>query len=125
MPSESNSFIFREETFLGVAMEVLNTLGHGLHERPYENSIIVECGLRGIPFQQQPRYPIDYKGSLVGEFIPDLILYGKIVVDTKTIDRITGHEIDKMLNCLKINGLPVGLILNFKHARLESKRIVR
>ena len=126
MPLESKNLILREETFaiLGAAMEVLNTLGHGLYEKPYENALVVECRLRGIPFDQQPRFPLDYKGCRVGEFVPDLILHGKIVVDTKTIDRITDHEIGQMLNYLRITGLPLGLILNFKHTRLESKRIV-
>ncbi len=126
MPLASNNLILREETFaiLGAAMEVLNTLGHGLYEKPYENALVVECRLRGIPFDQQPRFPLDYKGCRVGEFVPDLVIHGKIVVDTKTIDRITDHEIGQMLNYLRITGLPIGLILNFKHARLESKRVV-
>ena len=126
MPLESKNLILREETFaiLGAAMEVLNTLGHGLYEKPYENSLVVECRLRGIPYDQQPRFPLDSKGCRVGEFVPDLILHGKVVVDTKTIDRITDHEIGQMLNYLRITGLPLGLILNFKHARLESKRVV-
>jgi GxxExxY protein len=45
-------------------------------------------------------------------------------VDTKTIEKITDHEIGQMLNYLKITGLRVGLVINFKHARLEWKRVV-
>lgn len=65
-----------------------------------------------------------YKSVKVGEYIPDLILYDKIVVDVKTIDRITDLEIGQILNYLKITGLHVGLIINFKHAKFEWKRIV-
>ncbi|MEX2607939.1 MAG: GxxExxY protein [Kiritimatiellia bacterium] len=106
------------------AIEVLNEVGHGLHEKPYENSLVVEFGLRGIPFSQQERFPVLYKNVQVAEYIPDLIAYGKIVVDTKVIDRITDHELGQMLNYLRITGLKVGLILNFKHAKLEWKRVV-
>ena len=83
--------LFKDEVYAitGAAMEVLNTLGNGLNEKVYENALVVECRLRRIPFDQQPRFPVDYKGCRVGEFIPDLILHGKIIVDTKTIDRIT------------------------------------
>ena len=118
--------ILKEESFaiIGAAIEVLNTLGHGLNEKPYENALVVECRLRGIPCEQQPRFPVDYKGCRVGEFVPDLILYGQIVVDTKTIDRITDNELGQMLNYLRITRLPLGLIINFKHARLEYKRVV-
>ncbi len=85
---------------------------------------MVECRLRHIPFDQQPRFPVDYKGCRVGEFIPDLILHGNIIVDTKTIDRITDHELAQMLSYLRVTSLPLGLIINFKHAKLEVKRVV-
>jgi GxxExxY protein len=59
----------------------------------------------------------------VGEFIPDLIAYGQIIVDTKTIERITDHERGQMMNYLRITKRPVGLIINFKHRKLEWVRI--
>jgi len=105
-------------------MEVLNTLGHGLLEKPYENALCVEFGLRNIPFSQQPRFDVTYKSAKVGEYVPDLIVFKQIVVDTKTIDKITSHEKGQILNCLKITGLRVGLILNFKYAKLQWKRDV-
>lgn len=126
MDTNQQNMVMKDESFAitGAAMEVLNTLGHGLNEKPYENALVVECRLRGIPCEQQPRFPVDYKGCRVGEFVPDLILYGQIVVDTKTIDRITDNELGQMLNYLRITRLPLGLIINFKHARLESRRVV-
>ena len=106
------------------AMEVHNEVGPGLHEKPYENALVVEFGLRGIPFSQQEHFPVLYKTVQVAEYIPDLIAYGKIVVDAKVIDRITDHEMGQMLNYLRITGLRVGLIINFKHAKLEWRRVV-
>lgn len=108
---------------IGSAMEVLNELGHGLLEKPYENSLVVEFKARGLSVIQQPRYSVLYKNVHVGEFIPDLIVNDQIVVDTKTIERITDNEIGQMINYLKITKLETGLILNFKHARLEWKRV--
>lgn len=105
-------------------MEVHNTIGNVLNEKIYENALVVECRLRKISYDQQPRFPVDYKGCRVGEFIPDLILHGSIIVDTKTIDRITDYELAQMLNYLRVTGLPLGLIINFKHAKLEVKRVI-
>ena len=105
-------------------MEVLNELGHGFIEKPYENALVVELERRRIPFRQQNRYDILYKGVSVGTYIPDLIAFEKVVVDVKVIDRISDNEIGQMLNYLKITGLKVGLIINFKRARLEWKRVV-
>lgn len=70
-------------------MEVLNELGHGLHEKPYENALVVEFGLSSVPFLQQPHYEALYKGLKVGEYIPDLIAFGAIVVDARVVEAIT------------------------------------
>ena len=65
-----------------------------------------------------------YKGVRVGEYVPDLVVFGSIVVDVKTIDHITDHERGQMLNYLRISGLRVGVILNFKKSKLEWERMV-
>lgn len=121
-----NKLIFREEVYLVVnaALEVLKELGHGLHEKPYENALAIELGLRGISCQQQIRFDVTYKGIKVGEYVPDLIADGKLVVDAKVIERISDHERGKLINYLKITGLPVGVIFNFRRAKLEWERIV-
>src|SRR5207244_12243289 len=95
-----------------------------LHGKMYEDWMCVECGLRGVPFTKQGRHRVMYKGETVGEYVPDLVVQKQVIVDTKTIERITDHERGQMLNYLRITGLPVGVILNFKHARLEWERLV-
>ena len=117
--------LLKTEVFriVGCAIETLNTLGHGLLEKPYENALVVEFGLRKIPFRQQPSFDVLYKGQKVGVFVPDLIAFDSVVVDTKVIERITDHERGLMLNYLRITGLRVGAILNFKHRKLEWERI--
>lgn len=118
--------LFKAEVYqvVGCAMEVLNGIGHGLHEKVYENGMVVEFRLRRIPFEQQRRVEVHYKRVVVGEFVPDLITHGAIVVDTKVIDRITDHERGQMINYLRITKLRVGVSLNFTHAKLEWERIV-
>lgn len=124
--AKARDYPCKEEThaIIGCAFEVLNELGDGLNEKVYENALTVEFRKREIAFDQQRRFEVLYKGERVGEFIPDLIVFGQIVVDAKCIDCITGHERGQMLNYLRITMLPVGLILNFKHARLEFERLV-
>lgn len=118
--------ILKEEVFqiVGAAIEVLNGIGHGLLEKPCENALVVEFKLRGIPFHQQARFPVNYKGVQVGEFIPDLIAHDSVVVDAKVIERITDHERGQMLNYLRITQKRVGVLLNFKNPKLEWERIV-
>ena len=112
------------EKIIGFAFEVLNEVGHGLNEKIYENSLTVLFKLNNIVFDQQRRFPVHFRGVEVGEFVPDLMAFGSVIVDTKVIDRITDHERGQMLNYLRITKLRVGLILNFKNARLEFERVV-
>jgi GxxExxY protein len=124
--NQKTSLLLKEEVYsiVGAAMEVLNELGHGFNEKPYENALVVEFALRHIPHLQQPNYPMMYKGHKVGFFVPDLIAFEGVVMDTKVIDRITDVECGQVINYLKITKLRVGVILNFKHPKLEWERIV-
>ena len=107
---ESKLFLKAEtEKDIGFAFEVLNE---------------VLFKLNNIAFDQQRRFSVSFRGVEVGEFIPDLIVFGSVIVDMKVIDRITDHERGQMLNFLRITKLRVGLNLNFKDARLEFERVV-
>lgn len=121
-----DSLLHRDLVFrlVGCAFEVLNDVGHGLHEKPYENGLVLALQDAGIMVRQQAIYPLLFKGRQIGEYIPDLIAAETVIIDAKVIDRITDHERGQMLNYLRITGLRVGLIINFKRAKLEWERIV-
>ena len=85
---------------------------------------MIEFGLRQIPWTQQPAFDVHYKGQRVGLFVPDLIAFGAVIIDTKVIDRITDLERGQMLNYLRITKLRVGVILTFKNPKLEWERLV-
>jgi GxxExxY protein len=125
MNTNGEQLLLKDEVFqvVGSAIEILNTLGHGLVEKPYENALVVEFLLRKIPFQQQRSFDVFYKGHKIGLFVPDLIAFNSLVVDTKVIAKISDHEMGLMLNYLRITRLRVGVILNFKHPKLEWQRI--
>jgi len=121
-----SKLILKEETqkIIGFAFEALNEIGHGLTEKIYENALVVLFKQNGIAYDQQRRFPVLFRGVEVGEFIPDLIAFGKVIVDANVIDQITDYERGQMMNYLRITKLKVGLIVNFKQARLEWGRIV-
>ena len=97
-----SDMLYAEEVYqlIGYAFNIQKEIGHGYHEKIYENGLVVDLEENGINYLQQPRYQIEYKGTELGYYIPDLITHDKIVVDTKTIDRITDHERGQMLNYL-------------------------
>jgi GxxExxY protein len=88
MDTNDDKLLDKGEVFqmVGCAIEVLNTLGDGLVEKPYENALVAEFRLRNIAFRQQPVFDVLYKGNQVGLFVPDLIAFDAVVVDTKVID---------------------------------------
>ena len=88
MDANGRELILKEEIYalISCAFEIINGLSHGLHEKPYENSLAVEFRHRGIPFIQQPKFPVLWRNVMVGEFIPDLIAYQQIIADTKWTD---------------------------------------
>ncbi|PIE63530.1 MAG: GTP-binding protein, partial [Desulfobacterales bacterium] len=87
MDTKKHELLFKEEVYqvVGCAIEVLHTLGHGLLEKPYENAFVVKFQQQGISYTQQPRFSIIYKSVNVVEYISDLIVFDKIIVDTKAI----------------------------------------
>lgn len=109
---------------VGCAMEVLNSIGHGLREKTYERALMVEFRHQGLEYETQRVFPVYYRNEQVDEYIPDLIVGGNVVVDTKTVDAVSNDHIGQMLNYLRITGLNVGLLVNFKHARLQWRKVV-
>ena len=65
MHTNDDKLLYKDEVFqiVGRAIEVLNTLGHGIVEKPYENALAVEFRIREIPFRQQPVFDMLYKGN--------------------------------------------------------------
>jgi len=110
---------------IGAGMTVLNELKPGLDEKLYENALMLELLGLGHRVDQQARYPVRYKGRVVGTLVPDLIVDDLVIVDAKVATSITDDHIAQVLGYLSITELTLGLILNFKHARLDWKRVVR
>ncbi len=110
---------------IGAAMEVLNELKPGLDEKLYENALVVELRERGHVVEQQRSFPVAYKRINVGTLIPDLIVDGKVIVDPKVVTAFNDTHIAQMTGYLAITGLRLALLLSFKSARLEWKRVVR
>ncbi len=110
---------------IGSAMKVLNTLKPGLDERIYENALVLELRAAGHIIEQQRQFPVTYRDVNVGTLIPDLIVDGSVIVDPKVVAAFTETHTAQMTGYLAITGLNLAILINFKNAKLEWKRIVR
>lgn len=113
------------KSIIGAAMTVLNELKPGLHEKLYENALVIELRKRGHEVEQQREFPVHYKGQFIGKLIPDLIVDQKVIVDPKVVTGFDDNHIAQMIGYLAKTDLQLALLLNFKYAKLRWKRIVR
>lgn len=114
------------EKIIGCAIEVPRVLGPGLPEAVCETALCIEMQLRGIPFKRQVGVPVYYKGELISEYHPDLIIANEVIVEVKSIERIAEVHVAQVRTYLRITSLHVGLIMNFNSATMRAgvKRVV-
>jgi len=101
------------ERIIGCAIEVHRHLGPGLLESVYENSLCIEMSAANLAFKRQVAVPLYYKGELVSEHRPDLVVEDAVIVEIKSIERLDKIHTAQMLTYLRVAGLRTGLILNF------------
>jgi GxxExxY protein len=113
------------ESIIGGAMTVLNVLKPGLDEKLYENALVIELRKRGHKVDQQSKFKVYYDGQFIGELIPDLIVDDLVIVDPKVVSAFNESHQAQMIGYLAISNLRLALLLNFKSAKLDWKRVVR
>jgi GxxExxY protein len=82
---------------IGAAMTVLNALKPGLDEKLYENALAIELRHLGYAVDQQSRFPVVYRNELIGTLVPDMIVEGKVIVDTKVAIGFCDEHVSKMI----------------------------
>ena len=120
--------LFREEGYqlMGAAFEVYNENGSGLLEEIYQESLEIELALRGIRFRAKQELAVFYKGrELQKRYIPDLHVFGGMIVELKAVTELAPEHEAQVLNYLRIARQPVGYLINFAHRdTLQWKRFV-
>lgn len=110
---------------IGAAMRVLNELKPGLDEKLYENALVLELRAMGLKVEQQRSFEVFYREQTVGRLIPDLLVEDKVVVDPKVVESFNENHVAQMLGYLAITGFQLALLVNFKRAKLDFKRVVK
>ena len=111
------------EIIIGCCYEVYNSLGYGFLEKVYENALCVELKQKKIKVEQQKKLTVFYKEEIVGEYIADLIVDDRVVVELKTIEKLAQIHRSQVLNYIKATNKKLGLLINFSPVTVEVKRI--
>ncbi len=108
----------------GAIFEVNNVLGSGYLEKVYENSLLTELKIRGLKAESQVPHKVTYKDEIAGEYFADIIVEDKVLVELKTVDKLSRIHEAQLLNYLKATGIQVGFLVNFKPKTVQIKRLV-
>ena len=109
---------------IGIAMKVHNELGNGFLEKVYENALMVLFEKENIKSEQQKYLELSYYGKNIGNYIADILVEDKVILELKIVDKISDIHVAQVINYLKITKKQLGIIINFKNNKLEYKRIV-
>jgi GxxExxY protein len=112
------------EAVIGSAFEISRVLGAGFLEKVYERALLLELDLRGVSAKAQVSFPVFYKGQCVGEYLADLVVEGKLIVELKCADRLGSEHLAQCINYLKASRLCTALLINFQRPRVEWRRVL-
>jgi GxxExxY protein len=112
------------EKVIGCAFRVHNILGCGFLERVYENALVIELRKAGLKIIQQAPIKVHYESKTVGDYIADILVEDKVIIEIKAVKHIDEIHEAQLINYLKATRLKLGLVLNFGRPKLEIKRLV-
>lgn len=108
------------QKIIGCAIEVHRQLGPGLLEHLYEEALVAEFDIQGIPYKRQVKLPVLYKDKLIGEYRLDLLVEDTVIIEIKSVERHDPVFEAQLLTYLRLTKVHVGLLINFNSKLLKD-----
>lgn len=103
---------------------VSNTLGNGHKESVYQKALAEELKSLEIPFAREKRIEITYHGKSIGNYTPDFLVDGKVILELKAVQFMPRDHYKQILNYLKGTNIKLGFLVNFGTPKLQIKRLI-
>lgn len=119
--------ILPEESYkiIGICMEIHRILGKGLSEVVYKDALEYEFNWNKVSYFREKKYDVTYKDVILNHsFVADFVVYDKIILEVKAIEKLIDIHKKQTLNYLGIAKLNLGLLVNFGEPSLKYERIV-
>lgn len=113
------------EKILAACFEVSNELGAGFLESVYENALMIALKDKELTAQSQTSLQVTFRNKSVGEFVADVIVENKVLLELKAVKNLTPEHQAQIINYLKATGIEIGLLVNFGNPKLEFRRFNR
>ena len=105
---------------LTAATNVHRQLGPGLLESVYEKALLIECSKAGLKVASQVDVPVMYDGQNLGlGFRADIVVNDSLILEIKSVDKLTDIHMAQLINYLKLLGLKRGFLINFNQRLLK------
>jgi len=107
------------------AFELQSFLRHGHLEKVYENGLTNRLRKKGLTVIQQHPLPVmDEDGTVLGDYLADLFVEGKLIVELKAVKALADEHTAQVLGYLRASRIEHGLLINFGAPKLEVKKYV-
>ncbi len=110
-------------SILNCCFEVMNELGPGFLERVYKNALLMAMKEKGLQVEAERPYNVIFRGKIIGRYIADLVVNDTVIVELKCCENLISEHQAQLFNYLKVSGLPVGLLVNFRRRKLDWNRL--
>ena len=126
MDTKMNNILYKDLSYqiIGLAMEVHRKLGYGFLEKVYENSLMILFRKEGIRSEQQYPIKVYFDRKVVGNYVADILIENKIIIELKCVEKINNIHKAQALNYLKATRMRLAIILNFAKDKLQYERLV-
>jgi GxxExxY protein len=105
------------------AYKVHRELGFGFLESVYQNALVIELTKADLKAEQEKKVQVSYDGQVIGDFMADVVVEKKVILELKSIKQIHAAHEAQLINYLKATDIEVGLLINFGET-VEIKRKV-
>jgi len=112
------------ERIIGVYHEVYSTLGRGFFERIYHRAMLIALADAGLAATADARFKVSFRGHSLGEFVPDVVVEDRVLLEIKATGALQPHDEAQLLNYLRASPIEVGLLLNFGEKREIKRRVL-
>jgi|SRR5277367_3837928 len=110
-------------TVLGCCFEVMKELGPGFLERIYKNALLITMKERGLQVQTEKPFEVVFRNKVIGRYNADLVVEKTVIIELKCCESLVREHQAQLFNYLKVSGLPIGLLINFRRRKLEYQRL--
>jgi len=106
---------------IDIALRLHRDLGPGLLESVYETVLAGRLSAMGYTVARQRPIDIEFDGMRFdAAFRIDLLIEDQLLVEIKSVERLSAAHAKQLLTYLRLTKRPVGLLINFGGATLKE-----